>query len=129
MAGRGRVVFRGGVRVPRGADNTTANQLCRSLLLSDDARVDIAPTLEIDTDEVECTHGATVSDLDDEMIFYLQARGLSRLQARSLLLEGWARSALAMVPSEGAKQRAAQKAAQLAPEDSRGVRRERLSSI
>ena len=59
--------------------------------------VDVQPTLEIDTDDVSCTHGATVSDLDDEMIFYLQARGLSRLQARSLLLEGWARSALAKV--------------------------------
>ena len=71
-----------------------------------------------------------VSDLDDEMIFYLQARGLSRLQARSLLLEGWARSALAQVPSEGAKARAASKAAALAPEGAgTGVRRERLSSI
>lgn len=129
VAGRARVVFRGAVVVPRGADNTTAAQLCRSLLLSDTARVDVQPTLEIDTDDVSCTHGATVSDLDDEMIFYLQARGLSRLQARSLLLEGWARSALAKVPSDGAKLRAATKAATLAPEDRSAVRRERLSSI
>ena len=170
--------------VPRGADNTTAAQLCRTLLLSDDARCDIQPTLEIDTDEVVCTHGATVraaasarqeddgggishamhtprghaapvcgsvprlpsvtllvgacvcsrrfqvSDLDDEMIFYLQSRGLSRVQARSLLLAGWARDALAQVPSDSAKERAADKAATLAPEERRrSVRREGLMSI
>ena len=61
VAGRARVVFRGAVNVPTGADNTTAAQLCRSLLLSDNARVDIQPILTIDTDDVVCTHGATVS--------------------------------------------------------------------
>jgi hypothetical protein len=89
VAGRSRVVWKGAVVVPRGSDNTNAKQLCRTLLLSDDARVDVQPTLEIDTDEVECTHGATISDLDDEMVFYLQARGLSRPDARALLLSGW----------------------------------------
>ena len=89
IADRGYGVWRGAVRVPRGSDNSTANQLCRSLLLSDKARVHVTPTLEIATDEVVCTHGATVADLDDEMIFYLQSRGLDRLSARSLMLQGW----------------------------------------
>jgi Fe-S cluster assembly protein SufD len=129
VADRARVVFRGNVRVPQGADNTTAAQLCRSLLLSDNARVDIQPTLEIDTDDVVCTHGATVSDLEEEMIFYLQARGLSRLQARALLLEGWARDALSKVPSMGAKERAAAKASTLAPDEGRAVRRGGFQSI
>jgi len=129
IAEEARVVFRGAVVVPRGADNTSAAQLCRSLLLSDRARVDVQPTLEIDTDDVVCTHGATVSDLDDEMVFYLQARGLNRLQARALLLEGWARSALADVPSDAAKKRAAQKAVTLAPEGERIVNVRKLSSI
>ena len=129
VAGSSRVVFKGAVVVPTGADNTTANQLCRTLLLSDDARIDVQPTLEIDTDDVQCTHGATVSDLDDEMIFYLQARGLSRLDARSLLLEGWARSALDKVPAAGARQRAAVKASTLAPDKPVQVRQDRLSSI
>ena len=129
VAGKARVVFRGAVVVPTGADNTTANQLCRTLLLSDSAKVDVAPTLEIDTDDVQCTHGATISDLDDEMIFYLQSRGLGRLNAKTLLLEGWARSALDEVPVEKVKQRAAAKAATLTPEDERRVRRESMSSI
>ena len=87
------------------------------------ARVDIAPCLEIDTDDVVCTHGATVADLDDEMIFYLQARGLDRLQARALLLEGWARDFMSHVPSKNAKDRAADKAAQLSADVSRQAAR------
>ncbi|KAL1506911.1 hypothetical protein AB1Y20_007775 [Prymnesium parvum] len=130
VADRARVVFRGAVVVPRGADNTTANQLCRTLLLSDTSRADIAPTLEIATDDVKCTHGATIADLDDEMIFYLQARGLGRLEARSLLLEGWARTFMSQVPSEAARRRAAVKASLLAPETGeRVVRLQQLTSI
>ena len=149
---RSQVVFRGAVQVPHGSDNTTANQLCRSLLLSDSARVDISPNLEILTDDVVCTHGATVADLDDEMVFYLQApplleiwgdrgrcgrwsvllqaRGLGRAEARVLLLEGWARSLMGEVPSEAATRRVAAKAAGLAREGAaREVRKQAMSSI
>jgi Fe-S cluster assembly protein SufD len=119
ISDRGYGVWRGAVRVPRGSDNSTANQLCRSLLLSDKARVHVTPTLEIATDEVVCTHGATVADLDDEMIFYLQSRGLDRLSARSLMLQGWAREVMNNVPSEGSQRRAVAKAAVLSPEDNR----------
>jgi len=129
-AGRSRIVFKGAIQVPRGSDNTSATQLCNSLLLSDKARVDMEPTLEIKTDDVQCTHGATVCDLDDEMIFYLQARGLDRVQARSLLLAGWARSVMDRVPSAAAKERVVSKAALLAPETLERSRRQRgLSSI
>jgi len=130
VSDRARIVFKGAVVVPHGSDNTVANQLCRSLLLSDGARVDVQPTLEIDTDEVECTHGATICDLDDEMVFYLQSRGLDRLESRQLLLEGWARSLMDQVPSAGAKERVTRKAAVLAPElQERAARKNRLSSI
>ncbi len=115
-SGRSRIVFRGAVDIPSGSDVSVAHQLCRSLLLSNRARVDVAPTLEIGTDEVECTHGATVSDLDDEMIFYLQSRGLGRDGARQLLLEGWARESMQKVPSDDARNRVVAKAAELAAE-------------
>lgn len=126
-----RVVFRGQIKVPRGADNSTANQLCRSLLLSDRARVDVSPQLEIMTDEVVCTHGATVADLDDEMVFYLQSRGLDRLSARSLLLEGWAREVTNKIPLEASKRRAVGRAAALSPETKAQVarRQQTLQSI
>ena len=117
VAGRSRVVWKGAVVVPRGSDNTKAKQLCRTLLLSDDARVDVQPTLEIDTDEVECTHGATISDLD------------SRPDARALLLSGWVRDALALVPSESVKQRAVGRAAKVGADYDKEVRRSGLSSI
>jgi len=104
------------VQVPLGSDNSTAHQLCRSLLLENTAKVDVSPTLEIFTDEVECTHGATIADLDDEMVFYLQSRGLDRMQARSLLLEGWALDTMSQVPSKRSKRRVATKASRLAPE-------------
>jgi len=130
ISDRGYGVWRGAVRVPRGSDNSTANQLCRSLLLSDKARVHVTPTLEIATDEVVCTHGATVADLDDEMIFYLQSRGLDRSSARQLMLQGWAREVMNNVPSEGAQLRAVAKAAVLSPENNRadGERR-KMGSI
>jgi len=130
LAGRARVVFKGAVQVPFGSDNTKADQLCRSLLLSDSARVDVQPTLEIFTDEVECTHGATITDLDDEMVFYLQSRGLDRKQARTLLLQGWVNDCLSQVPLARAKQRVVMKAGALALESERRVvRRSDLSSI
>lgn len=92
--------------------------------------MDVSPNLEILTDDVQCTHGATVADLDDEMIFYLQARGLSRAQARVLVLAGWARSLMDKVPSAGAVLRVSTKAAKLAEEDAeREIRKLALSSI
>ena len=105
----------------------TAHPCCRSLLLSDAARVDVAPTLEIDTDDVQCTHGASITDLDDEMVFYLQARGIGRTEARSLILAGWAREFVGKVSNDGAKQRVMAKAALLAPEDAR--RQTRVKSM
>jgi Fe-S cluster assembly protein SufD len=70
-----RSVFNGAVRVPRPAQRTNAAQLSRSLLLSDRARIDTKPELEIVADDVKCAHGATVSRLQIEELFYLQSRG------------------------------------------------------
>ncbi|CAM9922129.1 unnamed protein product, partial [Discosporangium mesarthrocarpum] len=61
------------------ADKTDANQLCRTLLLSNKARITAMPSLEIIASDVKCTHGATVSDMDDEPLFYLQTRGINKL--------------------------------------------------
>jgi len=115
-----RIVFRGKINVSPGAANTTADQQCRSLLLSEKARVDVSPQLEIIPSEVECTHGATVADLDEEMVFYLQTRGLNRLTARALLLEGWARDVMNNVPLAGSKRRAVARATQLSQAQSAG---------
>jgi len=95
---RGRAVFSGRIIVPEGSDFTDAEQLCRSLLLSDKAQVDAMPVLEISTDEVKATHGATVSDLQPDEVFYCQSRGLSVEQARTLLIGGFVREVLSDCP-------------------------------
>jgi hypothetical protein len=98
-AGTGRSVFNGAVQVPRQAQRTDAAQLSRSLLLSDRARIDTKPELEIVADDVKCAHGATVSQLQSEELFYLQSRGLAREQAAALLLQGYCQEVLRELPA------------------------------
>ncbi len=94
----GRSVFHGAVQVPQAAQHTNASQLSRNLLLSDRARVDAIPQLEIVADDVRCTHGATVTRLQQEELFYLRSRGLGADQAARLLLEGFCDEILASLP-------------------------------
>ncbi|MGB8702374.1 MAG: Fe-S cluster assembly protein SufD, partial [Thermosynechococcaceae cyanobacterium] len=95
---RARAVFNGRIEVPKAAQQTNAAQLSRNLLLSSKARVDTKPQLEIIADDVKCAHGATVSQLDDEEIFYLQSRGLDRESACDLLVKGFAAEITEKVP-------------------------------
>ncbi|MFM7264006.1 MAG: Fe-S cluster assembly protein SufD [Cyanobium sp.] len=95
---QGRSVFNGAVRVPRAAQRTNAAQLSRSLLLSDRARVDTKPELEIVADDVRCAHGATISRLQQDELFYLQSRGIAADQAARLLLRGFCEEVLRDLP-------------------------------
>ena len=83
--GSARAVFNGRVMVRPGAQHTDSQQSSRNLLLSGRAQVDTQPQLEIFADDVKCTHGATIGQLDAEEVFYLQSRGLSDSVARQLL--------------------------------------------
>ncbi|MEN9207596.1 MAG: Fe-S cluster assembly protein SufD [Gloeomargarita sp. GMQP_bins_120] len=98
VAQQGQAVFHGNIRVAAAAQLTDAGQLNLNLLLSPQARVDTRPQLEIQADDVQCTHGATVSDLDPEALFYLQSRGLDRPAARLLLVEGFVQELLRDIP-------------------------------
>jgi hypothetical protein len=100
--GAGRSVFNGAVRVPRAAQRTDAAQLSRSLLLSDRARVDTKPELEIVADDVRCAHGATVSRLRQDELFYLQSRGIGADLAARLLLRGYCEEVLRELPAAAA---------------------------
>ncbi len=86
LDGRGHGVFNGHIMVRHGADGTDANQNNKNLILSDRAEVDTRPRLEIYTDDVKCTHGAAVGQLDDEALLYLRARGIPLEEARGLLI-------------------------------------------
>ena len=86
LGGQSRGVFNGKIFVRKDAQKTDAKQTNRALLLSEDAQVNANPQLEIFADDVRCTHGATVGQLDDEAMFYLQARGIPPAEARDILL-------------------------------------------
>ncbi|WP_099240730.1 Fe-S cluster assembly protein SufD [Synechococcus sp. BDU 130192] len=85
-----RSVFNGQIHVPQKAQMTNAAQLNRNLLLSPKAKVDTKPELQITADNVKCAHGATVSQLEAEEIFYLRSRGLNDYDARHLLIDAFA---------------------------------------
>jgi Fe-S cluster assembly scaffold protein SufB len=86
VGGRSTASFRGRIRVEQSAQQTDSEQLSRTILLSDHARIWATPSLEIIADDVQCKHGATVSDLSEEELFYLRSRGLDRTLARNLLM-------------------------------------------
>lgn len=105
LAAESSSVFRGLIKVAEGAQLTDAYQTNRNLLLSKDASAVALPNLEIGADDVRCSHGATVGQVDETMLFYLMSRGLSRPQAERLLVFGFFDEVLARVPGEGVRSR------------------------
>ena len=90
LDGAARAVFNGKVIVRPGAQKTNARQANHNLLLSRDAEIDTKPQLEIHADDVQCTHGATIGQLDDTQLFYLRSRGIEEAMARNLLVHAFA---------------------------------------
>jgi Fe-S cluster assembly protein SufD len=103
LDGKSRAVFNGKVFVRRDAQQTDALQTNRNLLLSPDARVDTKPQLEIFADDVKCAHGATVGQLEEEELFYLESRGLHTDLARNLLTYGFAEEVIEKIKIESIK--------------------------
>jgi len=101
--GQARAVFNGKVFVRENAHGTDAQQSNKNLLLSNDARVDTKPQLEIYNDDVKCAHGATVGQLEEEELFYLLSRGLNESLARNLLTYGFAEEIVNKIEIESIK--------------------------
>ncbi len=97
---KSRAVFRGRIVVAEGAQKTDSKQNNNNLLLSGDARINSKPQLEIYADDVSCTHGATVGQLEEEKIFYLQSRGISRNEANALLIRAFGNEIISRIDSE-----------------------------
>jgi Fe-S cluster assembly protein SufD len=95
--GAARGVFNGKVIVHPGAQKTNAQLSSHNLLLSKSAEVDAKPELSIDADDVKCTHGATVGQLDDNAMFYLRSRGVDEAMARALLTYAFAHDVIERV--------------------------------
>ena len=100
LDGRSRGVFHGRIVVHKGAQKTDAKQTNRNLLLSEEAQVDTKPQLEIYADDVKCTHGATIGQIDEDAIFYLRSRGIAQDAAKALLLFAFAGQALDRMKAE-----------------------------
>jgi Fe-S cluster assembly protein SufD len=100
LDGQARGVFTGRIVVHPGAQKTDAKQTNKNLLLSAEAQVDSKPQLEIFANDVKCTHGATIGQIDYDALFYLRSRGIPELAARSLLTYAFAQQSLAQIKVE-----------------------------
>ena len=98
VGGGAHAVFNGKILVREGAQQTDSGQQSRNLLISDKARVDTKPQLEIFADDVKCAHGATVGQLEADELFYLKSRGLSDTTARNLLTYAFAAQVIERIP-------------------------------
>jgi Fe-S cluster assembly protein SufD len=99
VVGRGRSVFTGLLRIEEGAARSEAFEEARSLLLSKSASAEAIPELEILNHDVRCSHGAATGPMDEDAVHYLRTRGLTRLEAESLLVEGFVAPVLSRLPS------------------------------
>ncbi|HEY7473724.1 MAG TPA: Fe-S cluster assembly protein SufD [Vicinamibacterales bacterium] len=106
LDGRAKAVFNGKIIVRPDAQKTDAKQTNKALLLTDDAQINTKPQLEIFADDVKCTHGAAIGQLDEDQLFYLRARGISEIDARNLLIHAFANDVLTSIRIEGVRQRA-----------------------
>lgn len=105
LKGRSRSVWQGMIYVAPGAQKTDGYQANRNLVLSEHARADSIPGLEILADDVRCTHGATVGKIDPEEVFYLRSRGIPYEQAERMIVEGFFDPIMQRIPFEGVRTR------------------------
>jgi Fe-S cluster assembly protein SufD len=106
LLGKGKAVFDGHVKVHKHAQQTDAQMSNANLLLSRDAEVDTKPQLEIYADDVKCSHGTTVGQLEPEQLFYLRTRGISEHEARKMLCLGFAQEIIEKCTVAGVRERA-----------------------
>lgn len=100
LDGKSSGVFHGRIIVRKGAQKTDAKQSNKNLLLSDDAVINTKPQLEIYADDVKCTHGATIGQIDQDAVFYLRSRGIPREEARAMLTHAFASEVIGRIKYE-----------------------------
>jgi Fe-S cluster assembly protein SufD len=100
-----RSVWQGMIKALPGAQKTDGFQANRNMLLSEDARADSIPGLEIQADDVRCTHAAAIGQIDDELIYYLMSRGIPRNEAEKLIVDGFFVPVLDRIPFENVRDR------------------------
>jgi Fe-S cluster assembly protein SufD len=121
LNGQAHGVFHGRIIVHKDAQKTDAKQTNRNLLLCDDAQIDTKPQLEIYADDVKCTHGATIGQVDENALFYLRSRGVDEVAAKHLLLQAFANECLDRMHSGQLRDHVERLVAQWLPETARFV--------
>ena len=104
LDGEARGVFQGKIIVAPDAQKTDGKQMAQALLLSETAEFDSKPELEIFADDVVCGHGSTSGQIDEELLFYLEARGIPEDEARALLIQAFVGEALERIEHEGLRE-------------------------
>ena len=104
LTANARCIWNGKAIVHDGADGTDAEQANHNLLLSDKAEIDAKPELEIYTDDVKCSHGTTVGQLDETALFYLRTRGIDKVGARKILTTAFAQTIVSKLPIESPRE-------------------------
>jgi Fe-S cluster assembly protein SufD len=99
-----RTVWRGMIKVDKGAQKTDGYQRNDNLLLSGKARADSIPGLEIEADDVRCTHGSTTGRVDEELVFYACSRGFTRVEAIQMIVTGFFQQVFDRVPIESVRE-------------------------
>jgi Fe-S cluster assembly protein SufD len=121
LNGQAHGVFHGRIIVHKDAQKTDAKQTNRNLLLCDDAQIDTKPQLEIYADDVKCTHGATIGQVDESALFYLRSRGVDEVAAKHLLLQAFANECLDRMHSGQVRDHVEQLVAQWLPETAKSA--------
>lgn len=121
LGGQAHGVFHGLILVRKDAQKTDAKQTNRNLLLSDSAQIDTKPQLEIYADDVKCTHGATIGQLDEKAIYYLRSRGIDETTARDLLLFAFAGECTGRIRSTPVRQHVERLVRQSLPEETQSA--------
>lgn len=127
VSGDSHCVFKGRMKLEPRARGVKADQLIRSIMLTDSCTVDAMPTLEVCSGDVDCTHGATVADIDENEAFYLQSRGIGRREARQVLMMGFAAQVYNQVPCERMRKRLGDRLYEVCPEVGMAQKYEYLS--
>lgn len=104
LTGRARGVFQGKIHVHQVAQKTDGYQMNQALLLSPEAEINSKPQLEIYADDVKCSHGATVGELDHDQLFYLRSRGIPEVEAKSMLVQAFLTDAVSLVSDEALRE-------------------------
>jgi Fe-S cluster assembly protein SufD len=122
LGGHAKGIFNGKIFVRKDAQKTNAKQTNKGILLSDNATMDTKPQLEIFADDVKCTHGATIGQLDEDAIFYLQARGIGLALARRMLIFAFASDILNRITVEPVREQISQFITNRLEEDYAGMK-------